>query len=572
MVGRCRGRVRPLLAQMGAAPASGRVAARPLHAGRRGRPRARFLPAALAVAALGGLGVLWVTSGQGAIIKAAGWYSAGTRPGGAAVLGTVGMESKGEAVSAVDDMTRFLPGDELGDEDVFGVDLNSDSPEAAETGGAEPGEPAEGEREQHATLVRQGGRGEEEDEGVGSPAEEVASYGGTDAGADTGAPKRGRKKKKKRTKGGSGAAGGVGENKDKDGPSRRGEGKKKKKKGKGAKTVANWFHRTRKRKKGSSVHRVLKQVNLHYTSGSFILGKQEARTFERGLGVSPVRCRVRKDKNLTRADKYCRVAKQATRFVTTDRVLDLLPDDDAAKGGRRRYGSCALVGNSGVLLQKELGEQIDRHDQVFRFNLAPTEGYEKHVGSWSSHELLNPENIRKIVAEPEKLAMLQRQGSKITVLTFDDYLQFTAKLLMKKKHRRSSREDGMHSQLLVEKHMEALANFHDAAPDVRIEYISPEFLAWSYERYAAFEKAFREFKLGVFKGQRPMSGFHTVLYLINTCEEVHLYGFSAWKRGDASPYKYFNKFEPKGGLHSFGFVQKIMEMLEEEYVGVTIHR
>jgi len=69
-----------------------------------------------------------------------------------------------------------------------------------------------------------------------------------------------------------------------------------------------------------------------------------------------------------------------------------------------------------------------------------------------------------------------------------------------------------------------------------------------------------------------MSGFHTVLYLINTCEEVHLYGFSAWKRGDGSRYKYFNNFEPKGGLHSFGFVQKIMEMLEEEYIGVTIHR
>ena len=38
---------------------------------------------------------------------------------------------------------------------------------------------------------------------------------------------------------------------------------------------------------------------------------------------------------------------------------------------------------------------------------------------------------------------------------------------------------GMNSQLLVEKHMEALADFHEAAPDVRIEYISPEFLAWS---------------------------------------------------------------------------------------------
>ena len=386
VVGRCRGRVPSLLAQMGAAPTPGSAAARPPLTGRRRRPRAHCLPAALAVAALGGLGVLWMASGQGAIHRPAGWYSAGTRPGAAAVLG----------------------------------------------------EPA-----RYSTLAEQGGGAEEEGEGGDSPAEEVASYGGTDAGADMEAPERGRKENKK--------------------------------------TVANWFHRTRKRKKGSRVHRVLTQVNLHYTSGSSLLSKQQARSFERGPGVSPVRCRERKGKNLTRADKYCRMVKQATRFVSTDRVLDLLPDGDAAEGGNRRYGSCALVGNSGVLLQKDLGEQIDRHDQVFRFNLAPTEGYEKHVGSWSSHEILNPENIRKIVAEPDKLAMLQRQGSKITALTFDDYLQFTAKLLMKKKRRSSSdmTSRGMNSQLLVEKHMEALADFHEAAPDVRIEYISPEFLAWS---------------------------------------------------------------------------------------------
>ena len=458
-------------------------------------------------------------------------------------------------------MTRSLPGDELGDEDVLGVDLSSDPPDAAETGGAEPGEPAEGERAQQSPLARPEGGGGEEGEGGGRPKEEAASDGGREGAAGTAAPVRGRKKRKKRRAKTRGAAAGRG-----------GEEGQKANKNEGAQPVANWFHKRRKRKKGSDVHRVLNKVNLHYTAGSSILGKKEARAFSRGQGSSPVRCRVRKDKSLTRADKYCRVARQATRFVATDRILDLLPSDDTAKGGRRRYGSCALVGNSGVLLQRELGEQIDKHDQVFRFNLAPTEGYEKHVGSWSSHEILNPENIRKMVAEPEKLAMLQRQGPKITVLTFDDYLQFTAKLLMKKKLRRSSREDGMHSQLLVEKHMEALADFHDAAPDVHIEYISPEFLAWSYEKYAAFERAFREYKLGEFKGERPMSGFHTVLFLVNNCEEVHLYGFSAWQRGDAAPYKYFNEFQPRGGLHSFGFVQKIMDMLEEEYVGVTIHR
>ena len=154
------------LAQMGAPPAVGRPAARQPLAGRRGRQRARLLQAALAVAALGGLGVLWVTSGRGAI-HAAGWYTAGARPHGGSSQrlpsprsgATAATEGRIEPVSAVDDVTRSLPGDELGDEDVLGVDLSSDPPDAAETGGAEPGEPAEGERAQQSTLARPGGGG-----------------------------------------------------------------------------------------------------------------------------------------------------------------------------------------------------------------------------------------------------------------------------------------------------------------------------------------------------------------------------------------------------------------------------
>ena len=42
--------------------------------------------------------------------------------------------------------------------------------------------------------------------------------------------------------------------------------------------------------------------------------------------------------------------------------------------------SCAVVGNSPIILEKEFGNDIDSHDVVIRFNIAETEGYEKHVG------------------------------------------------------------------------------------------------------------------------------------------------------------------------------------------------
>lgn len=42
---------------------------------------------------------------------------------------------------------------------------------------------------------------------------------------------------------------------------------------------------------------------------------------------------------------------------------------------------CAVVSNSGAMLEHAFGAEIDGHGVVFRFNDAPTAGFEKHVGS-----------------------------------------------------------------------------------------------------------------------------------------------------------------------------------------------
>uniref|UniRef100_A0A6N2MCF1 Sialyltransferase-like protein n=1 Tax=Salix viminalis TaxID=40686 RepID=A0A6N2MCF1_SALVM len=55
--------------------------------------------------------------------------------------------------------------------------------------------------------------------------------------------------------------------------------------------------------------------------------------------------------------------------------------DNGLVGSERRYGSCAVVGNSGILMQKEYGELIDRHEVVIRLNNARTEKYERNVGA-----------------------------------------------------------------------------------------------------------------------------------------------------------------------------------------------
>ncbi|KAK3273220.1 hypothetical protein CYMTET_18528 [Cymbomonas tetramitiformis] len=55
------------------------------------------------------------------------------------------------------------------------------------------------------------------------------------------------------------------------------------------------------------------------------------------------------------------------------------------------WGSCALVGNSGLLLKAKppYGSSIDDHSVVVRINQAPTNEYETYVGSKTTHRVLN---------------------------------------------------------------------------------------------------------------------------------------------------------------------------------------
>jgi len=55
----------------------------------------------------------------------------------------------------------------------------------------------------------------------------------------------------------------------------------------------------------------------------------------------------------------------------------------------RPISTCAVVGNSGVLIGSAHGAAIDRHVAVFRINQAPTIRYERQVGSKVTFRLLN---------------------------------------------------------------------------------------------------------------------------------------------------------------------------------------
>ncbi|KAI5068709.1 hypothetical protein GOP47_0017054 [Adiantum capillus-veneris] len=63
------------------------------------------------------------------------------------------------------------------------------------------------------------------------------------------------------------------------------------------------------------------------------------------------------------------------------------PNHTVALG--KPYKTCAVVGNSGILLNQSHGSLIDRHDMVMRLNNARISGFEQHVGSKTTLSFVN---------------------------------------------------------------------------------------------------------------------------------------------------------------------------------------
>ncbi|GJX40229.1 beta-1,6-galactosyltransferase GALT29A-like protein [Tanacetum coccineum] len=66
---------------------------------------------------------------------------------------------------------------------------------------------------------------------------------------------------------------------------------------------------------------------------------------------------------------------------------------------RRKYKTCLVVGNSGILLQSNQGEAIDSHEFVIRINNARVIGFERFVGSKTNISF----TLKRFVKESGKL-------------------------------------------------------------------------------------------------------------------------------------------------------------------------
>jgi beta-1,6-galactosyltransferase len=102
-----------------------------------------------------------------------------------------------------------------------------------------------------------------------------------------------------------------------------------------------------------------------------------------------------------------------------DRYAGSNRDED---GRQQQYASCAVVGNSGVLLAREHGALIDGHDLVVRLNNAPVGAkgtrLARHVGARTGLAFLNSNVLSRCTGRSHGCRYCRAYGGRVPILTY----------------------------------------------------------------------------------------------------------------------------------------------------------
>lgn len=270
--------------------------------------------------------------------------------------------------------------------------------------------------------------------------------------------------------------------------------------------------------------------------------------------------------------------------------MQQLPPEDADWA----FSSCAVVGNSGRLLNAKQGADIDAHQVVIRINLAPVEGWEEYVGSRTTFNMANHFHVSKL-AWPGK--SLKGHDAK-EVRRGQDAL---------KSHRKNTKET-----LLLFEATQYRAYYRlwepllRHVPATRVAILSPDFVTAASEMWWILLDQLQQegssagivrrkdgtcarHKDGSFSHSapenltatcaRPLSGWFALAFSARVCEKVDVYGFNYYKRlttglpetkEDNVSYHYYDDVQGETGTHNFDMTMKVLEKLGSS-LNLVIH-
>lgn len=173
--------------------------------------------------------------------------------------------------------------------------------------------------------------------------------------------------------------------------------------------------------------------------------------------------------------------------------------------------SCAVIGNSPNLLQRELGSSIDSHDKIIRCNLGIVKGFEKFVGSRTDIRLINCHVQRTIQntsqkMDPEIFECLKH--NKIQEIILPDEI-----LVLK-----DARENGFRHEIPMEHDFIRNSNMHNKV--------------YSYSHHI-----FEKYKISIHYSAGAFAVAMALDLFPNA--QIDLYGFSFAKHNDPESTKHY---------------------------------
>jgi hypothetical protein len=254
-------------------------------------------------------------------------------------------------------------------------------------------------------------------------------------------------------------------------------------------------------------------------------------------------------------------------------LVEQLPREDEDHN-EFNFGTCAIVGNSGAILGKGYGKEIDEKDAVWRVNYAPIDGFEKDVGYRTTFDLINQQHTKRFVrgdgeySEEDEDDANNDASSQIEETAEVD--ESKPKVILKN-GRGAKHASKRNSTLMVFEVTSNYARKHLYARLMRqrtnkgLKIWSPELVVHAQRSWDVLSHLTAQ-KMGTSKTGKAMSGAYAVILASQICEEVHLYGFSPYKRrdvGQAVPYHYFDEIPAVLKHHSFDLAIEVFKTIRD---------
>ncbi|QDZ17606.1 sialyltransferase [Chloropicon primus] len=219
-------------------------------------------------------------------------------------------------------------------------------------------------------------------------------------------------------------------------------------------------------------------------------------------------------------------------------LIPLLPRDDI----HLKLHSCALVSSgkgivynaSSEYRETRRGEDIDKHKAVFRLNNAPTEGFEEWVGRRTTHRLVEGDYAQMVQTLLGTEVTLNETKSVVSPMNWwvGGYPQVEKVTYIMVVYPNIIRNQ------IRPPDSNGYGPFRDVFPGNRRHILSPHLMKEIMDIYSKYREEIKSKGLGCYKAKsiRVPQMFTALMYSLQVCKDVHVYGVSADSIGDQCCY------------------------------------